>query len=78
MVVDKWFHSFNQDSGLQWQGQVVERLEGGYYFVRLYEWIMGSPTCLKLVRLEDMLAWEFYESSDEMQDNFECRHKPNH
>ena len=32
---------------------------------------MGEPSCQKLVRIEDMVGWDFYDTAGEMNDTYE-------
>ena len=64
-LVGKWFHSI-VNGKIEWQGQVIGNPAPGYYLVQLYEWFAGSPNLLRIAKLEDMIAWLFYNSNEEM------------
>lgn len=70
IIVGKWFHSF--DNGYtKWQGQVIASVHNDeYYLVQLYDFIMGEPSIQKLVSLQDMLLWQFYDTNEQMKDEY--------
>ena len=68
----KFFHSF-KDGEISWQGYVVAEQSDGYYLVQLFEWVLGEPSTQKVVHIGSMADWEFYSSSDEMNDAYERR-----
>lgn len=63
----KFFHSF-KDGKVVWQGYVIAEAKDGYFLVQLFEWVMGEPSCQKLVRVDTMLGWDFYDTAQEMND----------
>lgn len=65
-LVGSFFHTFNDEKLVEWQGVVLSSPEPGIYLVQLFEWLGGDASCRKLVRIESMLAWDFYESADAM------------
>jgi hypothetical protein len=69
-LVGSWFHSFNAEGEVRWQGCVVADL-GDYYLVQTYEWFMGDPSFQQLASLSDMADWKFYDTNDEMLDFYE-------
>ncbi len=64
-IVGRYFHSL-KDGRISAQGEVVSRPEPGWYLVTLFDWIVGEPSVCRLVRLEDMAGWLFYENSEMM------------
>ena len=61
-----------------WQGRpsgrdFVSEQSDGYYLVQLFEWVLGEPSTQKVVHIGSMADWEFYSSSDEMNDAYERR-----
>ena len=58
-LTDLFFHSFNSDGDIQWQGQVLCPI-GDYHLIQLYSWIMGEQHDIILVHPSDMLNWKFY------------------
>jgi hypothetical protein len=49
---------------LGWQGCVVAEPARGVYLVELFSWAFGGSLDQKLVRLEDMTEWSFFDTSD--------------
>lgn len=65
-----YFHSFNKDGFVEWQGKVVSNPEPSIYLVQLYEWLVGVESCRKLVNIQDMIQWNFYETAEEMNNYY--------
>jgi len=67
-LIGRWFHSFEDPQGkgpVVWQGQ-VRAGDGKLYMVQLFDWVAGDPTSQRLVSVEEMKNWSFYESSADM------------
>jgi hypothetical protein len=62
-LVGSFFHS---DAKRGWQGAVVAEPHPGVYLVELFEWLAGSSTSQHLVRIEDMVGWQFYDTAEWM------------
>ncbi|HEY5043711.1 MAG TPA: hypothetical protein VIK53_17195 [Verrucomicrobiae bacterium] len=43
----------------------------GWYLVQLFGWLDGSPNVQRLVRIEDMESWLFYDDTEMMQYSYE-------
>lgn len=41
------------------------------YLVELFSWVSGHSTCQRLVPLEEMSDWRFYNSAEWMCDSYE-------
>lgn len=75
-LIGRYFHSFairEDENGIskrpiQWQGAVLGSPTPGYYLVELYEWLMGQPNGQCLVKIEQMLDWQFYDTPESMQE----------
>ena len=69
-IIGKWFHSMDKSPDFQgcvkWQGKVLSKINDGLYLVQLFEWMAGQPTEQKLVSLNEMSDWIFYDSSENM------------
>ena len=65
-----WFHSKNEDGDTHWQGQFIEFVTKDLALVELYSWMTGTPTCKKLVSVNGMVNWDFYNTADEMRHNY--------
>jgi hypothetical protein len=80
-LIGRAFHTFRETKsgqrGVVYQGIVRARIEDGLYLVQYFEWLVGEPSTLELVRIEDMLNWQFYEDTEHMNFWYEHRyHKP--
>lgn len=73
-LVGKWFHSVEGET-IKWQGEILAKINDGLFLVQLFSWISGDITEQKLVRLEDMLNWYFYDSNEIMNDRYYNRHR---
>ena len=62
-LVGSFFHS---DAQHGWQGCVVGEPSPGIYLVELFSWIDGGSTEQRLVRLDDMSKWAFYDTAEWM------------
>lgn len=67
-LVGKWFHTFDENGKVEYQGEICDSIarKPGYYLVELYEWISGGPSCYKVVHIDNMDGWSFYDSADHM------------
>lgn len=72
-LVGKWFHSFDADGYVQWQGYVKGWIRDDVYLVVLFDWLVGAPNAHKLIRLGQMIdaRWNWYETGDEMREAHE-------
>ena len=73
-MVGLYFHTLNEDGTGEWQGCVVGKLPGDRYLVQLCEWLLGQPTILKIVSLDQMTdtnRWQFYRTREEMLDEYD-------
>lgn len=70
-LIGQFFHSVVLEDEIGWQGCVIGNPEPGYYYVQLFEWVMGEPNVRRLVRIEEMARWLFYESADAMKFSWE-------
>lgn len=66
----KFFHSFKEKK-VGWQGCVISEVRDGFFLVQLFEWITGTPSCQKLVRIEEMVGWDFYDTEKEMKNTYQ-------
>ena len=72
----KWFHSFNAEREIRWQGQVVGELWSKgerVYMVKTFDWVFGTSATWRLVRLSHMTdeGWHFYASAEEMRQAYD-------
>ena len=67
-LLGQFFHSIGKDTGkIEWQGFIIGNPEPGWYLVQLFEWLIGEPNLRRLVRIEDMEHWLFYEDAEAMK-----------
>jgi len=69
-LVGSYFHS---DAARGWQGCVVAEPTPGLYLVELFGWMAGEPTDQRLVPLDDMTGWCFYDTAEWMTDAYTSR-----
>lgn len=71
-LVGSFFHSISKEYGkVEWQGTVVSSPDPGWYLVQLFEWGFGEPNIRRLVRIEDMAGWLFYENEIQMKFSYD-------
>lgn len=54
-----------------WQGAIVAEPSPGVYLCELFGWAVGESIEQRLVRLEDMAAWHFYDDAEWMRNAYE-------
>lgn len=72
-LVGLFFHSLKEDGKtIEWQGVVKGHVGGpkDLYLLQLYEWITGGEGIQELVPSERMAGWRFYDSHEEMNNNY--------
>lgn len=73
-LVGSYFHSFgvaeDGDPVVLWQGQVIAKQGVDAYLVETYDWLVGAPSVQRLVRLEDMYDWHFYDTAEWMNSTY--------
>lgn len=78
-LVGLYFHTYKENTQgerrIHWQGLVVGQISDDMYAVQLFEWIVGSPTDIVLVPVDEMRTWTFYRTADDMNDTY-SRRKP--
>jgi hypothetical protein len=67
-LVGSYFHS---EAARGWHGCVVAEPAPGVYLVETFSWLSGSSHSQHLVRIEDMLDWQFYDDAEWMGDAYE-------
>jgi len=77
-LVNLFFHSFiieNRNGEkikcMQWQGRVLVTPAPGIYLVQLFEWLFGTPINRRLVKIDEMLDWTFYETDEDMREAYD-------
>jgi len=69
-LLGRFFHSV-EDGKIGWQGSIVGNPEPGWYLVQLFGWLDGSPNVQRLMRIEDMREWLFYDDTEMMQFSYD-------
>lgn len=84
-LVGRWFHSWrplrDEDKYatvrngrvLEWQGEILERVEHELYLVQTYSWWDGSSYSQQLISVQDMAEWTFYVNHIEMAASLGCQ-----
>ena len=68
-LVDKWFHQYiGEDLG--WQGHVKLEISENKFLVQLFSYFDGAPTDQKIIYIDEMESWMFYDSFDDMDAAF--------
>ncbi|MGE4419997.1 MAG: GIY-YIG nuclease family protein [Sulfurimonas sp.] len=70
----KFFHTFKNNQ-VEWQGYIISEPKDGFFLIQLFDWILGEPSNQKLVSINDMLSWNFYDSVEEMNDAYYNKYK---
>lgn len=58
-LIDQYFHSFDANDEIQWQGQVLHLIKPGIYLCQMYDWLVGMPSSQELITAEQMVAGKF-------------------
>jgi hypothetical protein len=64
-LVGKFFHTFDAQGNIKWQGAVTAEPTPGYFLVQLYDWLLGSPNRKELIHIAQMVGWRFYDDADD-------------
>jgi len=67
VLIGKYFHSFDENGRIKWQGQIIGHIAPSAYVVQLFEWIAGFESIQKVVDVNDLYGWVIYESDDDMR-----------
>ena len=67
-LVGKFFHTFNEQGQLKWQGLITGEPASGYFLVQVFEWIVGSPSDKRLIDVSQMVGWTFYDDADDWRE----------
>lgn len=60
-LIGKGFHTLDDNSNFNWLGIIIGSPEPGWYFVMLFSWVDLRPTTGRLVRIEDMQDWFYWD-----------------
>jgi hypothetical protein len=67
-LVGSFFHT---EAERGWQGCVVAEPAPGIYLVETFEWIVGTSHDQRLVRVDEMLGWRFYDDAKWMSNAYD-------
>ena len=67
-MVGKHFLKFDAQGQMSWQGRIITEPTKGVYLCQLYEWLTGGASDQVLVKIEDMMHWQFYDSAEDRND----------
>jgi hypothetical protein len=67
----QFFHSLDKDGVVNWQGHIIGNPEPGWYLVEIFEWLCGEPYVRRLVHIDEMRTWLFYDSAGSMRVSYE-------
>jgi hypothetical protein len=70
-LVGHYFHTFDDKGMVERQGFVSAKAEPGLYLVQFLSWICGDWTNERLIRVDEMMAWNFYATDKDMRFAFE-------
>ena len=63
----KFFHSFNNDGAVKWQGHIVD-VDSDFAIIQLYSWADGYPTTKRVVPVYDIFNWDIYDNENDWRD----------
>lgn len=69
----KFFHTFDEDGYVQYQGVIEDLVGDDIAIVLLFSWVVGEPTYHKAVWVSDIVdgGWALYNTGDEMRESYE-------
>jgi hypothetical protein len=65
-LVNQMFYAVEKGK-LTWQGVVIGNPEPGWYLIQLYSHLTGNPTNQRLVKIESMSEWLFFDDKEQME-----------
>lgn len=66
-LVEKYFHTFNDEREVIYQGRIINELGDGYFLTQLYEWFFGDSSCQRIFHISEMNNWQLYENQESMK-----------
>jgi hypothetical protein len=69
-LVGKWFHTFDAQQRICWQGRVLAEMRPELYLVQIFSWFTGGEVDEKMVSLDEMRRWAFYEDKGGLEDGY--------
>lgn len=74
-LVGKFFHSFDDNKVIIWQGQITDQVREDTFLIQTYDWFIGMNVVSKIVTLKDMANWQFYSTDEAMRDWYDYKYK---
>lgn len=70
----KFFHTFDEDGYVQYQGQIVDLIGEDIAIVLYFEWVTGSPSYHKAVWVSDIIdaGWALYNTDVAWREAYEA------
>ena len=67
-ALGRYFHTFDDDGEIAYQGRIIRRFRGGWFEVQFYSALNGSPTTTDTIHKDVMQAprWKFYDFAEQM------------
>lgn len=76
-LLGSWFLSFTDEGYTEWQGCVVADLGDGLHLVETYSWLDGCNYEQRIISVDEMRSWRFYDTNQQMIDAYNITHKHN-
>ena len=67
-LVGKWFHSFGESGTFKFRRTVLSQINSQVFGLKSMSGLSGEATHQKLVKLSEMLEWNFYDTNEDMKD----------
>ena len=69
----KFFHTFDEDSYVRNQGQIIDLVGEDIAIVLYYDWILGTPTYHKAVWVSDIVdeGWALYSTNESWREAYD-------
>ena len=78
-LAGRFFHSFDAEGAVVWQGRIEGEVSPGVYAVTTFDWISGLAARQRLATVARMAAesWHFYDDNRQMLDAYDhdLRHR---
>jgi len=65
MLVGIWFITHTHNGDREYQGQILDALENGFYLVQLYSWMTGDASILKIFSMHKLGSASLFKNSDD-------------
>lgn len=69
--IGQYFHTFEVNGPVKYQGRVVAEAGHGYYLCELYSWMDGQSANSQLFHIDKMAEWSFYPTAEQMNYRYE-------